>query len=395
MAWGYGTGTDTTVRELATVPIGGAAVRVRISNLFGNRPLIVGAATIGVGTGAAASVVPGSIIELSFSGAGGATIPPGGSIDSDPAPLGVTDGQELAVSVFVSGTDLMTVHPCCSGPIVSYAAPNGAGNLTAAPSGAAFGYASAWGRLVDAVDVLAPAGTPGSIVVLGDSISDGFNSTLRWTDVLQRRIDLLPPTQRRAVVNEAITANALTEVTPSDATTGGGPAGLSRLGPDALDLPGVSEVVVFLGTNDLYFGADATQVIAGLAQAAAAAHAAGVRAAVVTLLPRVGSESWNPTRQGYLEQVNHWISTSSAFDAVLDLAPVVADVYGGACAPSALLPAFDSGDHLHPNAAGDVVMADVVDTALLGMPEAPLVPTPVTPVPTPGCPGGLAVSAKS
>lgn len=385
MGWGYGIGTDTTVRELAAVPIGGSAVRVRISNLFGTHPLAVGAASVGDTAGSGASLIPTSVHPLTFAGAPGTTIPTGGSIYSDPVGLSVGAGQVLGVSVFVAGTDLMTVHPCCSGPIASYATRNGAGNHASDASGAAFGYASPWARLVDAVDVLAPPGTPGSIVVVGDSISDGFNSTLRWTDVLQRRIDLLPVGARPAVVNEALTANALTAVVPSDATTGGGPPGLVRLGPDALDLAGVTRVILFLGTNDLYFGATGAQLEAGLAQAAAQARRAGTPIAAVTLLPRRGSERWNPTRQGYLQAVNDWIMTSGTFDAVLDLSAAVADVYDGACDPTALFPPYDSGDHLHPDAAGATALADAVDTTQLGLPPAPPVPQPVRVTPTPGC----------
>ena len=129
--------------------------------------------------------------------------------------------------------------------------------------------------------------------MVGDSITDGFHSTVRWTDVLQRRIAALPVALRPAVVNEAITANTLTAVEPSDARTGGGPPGLERTVVDALDQPGVATVVVFLGTNDLYFGASAPAVIAGLQQAAAMAHQHGVRIVAATLLPRAGSEGWS------------------------------------------------------------------------------------------------------
>ena len=386
-AWGYGYGDDTTVRELVRPAVGGAAVRVQISNLFGDRPLVVSAATVAPAAGGGAGVVPGSLRTLLFAGRSGVTVPQGEAVYSDPASLAVAAGQELAVSLWVSGADLVTIHPCCLAPVVSYATSNGAGNQTASTSGAAFGYASPWYRWVDALSVLAPAGTPGSIVVVGDSISDGFNSTLRWTDVLQRRIDLLPPAYRRAVVNEAITANTLTDVVPNDDRTGGGPPGLARLGPDALDQPGVSVVVLFLGTNDLFFGAPASEVIVGLAQAAARVHAAGMRVVGVTLLPRLDSERWDPVRQAYLQQIDQWILGSHAFDGVLNFASVVADMYGGACLPGAFYPPYDSGDNLHPDAAGATALADSVDTTDLGLPPAPRVPELVPAVPTPGCPG--------
>ncbi|MHB8593197.1 MAG: GDSL-type esterase/lipase family protein [Acidimicrobiales bacterium] len=384
MAWGYGTASDTTVRELATIPLAGSALQVRISNLFGNRPLVIGQATIGLSAGAA-SVVPGSLRSLSFGGSAGTTIAPGATSLSDPLTFAVSPGQTLAVSVFVVDTDLMTIHPCCSGPLISYFGANGAGNLTTAP-GAALHFSSAWARLVDAVDVLSVA--PGSIVVLGDSISDGFNSTVRWPDLLQQRIDRLAGGNHPAVVDEAITADTLTTVSGDDETKGGGPTGLARLASDVLDQPGVADVVIFLGTNDLYFGAPASQVIAGLTQAAAAVRADGIRVFAVTLLPRSTSprELWTAVQQEALQQVDDWITSSSAFDGVIDLAAAVADVYDGACQPSAIFPPFDSGDHLHPNAAGDTAMADTVDTTRFdGLPQAPRLPLGVNLVPTARC----------
>jgi lysophospholipase L1-like esterase len=236
----------------------------------------------------------------------------------------------------------------------------------------------------------------GSIVVVGDSITDGYHTAVRWTDVLQKRIDTLPPDERRAVINEAITANTLTATQPNDATDGGGPPGLSRLPRDALSQSGVSEVVLFLGTNDLYFGAKPQSVIAGLQQAIAMAHQAGVRVVGVTLLPRrPGDEAWNPIQQGYLEQVNNWILTSGSFDATLDFATAVADVYDGACAPTALFPAYDSGDHLHPDPAGETAMANSIDTSLLELPPTPPVPPLVAVSPTSGCGGVLGIPSAT
>ena len=200
---------------------------------------------------------------------------------SDPVSMDVSDVQTLAISIYVRGRELVTVHPCCT-KIVSYFTPNGGGNLTESVSGVGLSEPSPWERWVDAVDVLQTTGE-GSIVVVGDSITDGYHTALRWTDVLQKRIDMLPPSEQRAVVNEGITANALTSVVRTDDLIGGGPSGVSRLARDALTQSGVSEVVLFLGTNDLWFGATADQVIAGYEQAIAVAHGAGVRIVAITL----------------------------------------------------------------------------------------------------------------
>jgi len=386
MAWGFGTASDATVRDLATLGVGGTAIRVRISNVFGNEPLVIGAASVGFDAGGAA-VEPGTLHRLLFSGKRAVTVPVGGFVYSDPAAMTVTDTRVLAVSLFVRNADLVTEHPCCT-KVVSYFSPNGGGNLTSSLTGRGLTTSSPWERWVDAVDVLQATGR-GSIVVIGDSITDGFNATLRWTDMLQQRIDTLPAAEQRAVVNEGITANALTSVVHTDSATGGGPSGLSRLSQDAIDQAGVSEVVLFLGTNDLWFGATSEQLIAGYRDAIADVRERGLRIVAVTLLPRSSSpqERWTAFQQAEMEHVNRWILTSGSFDGVLNLAAAVADVYNGACDPDRLFAAYDSGDHLHPDAAGLVAMANAIDPAVLGLPALPRVPRRAEVTPTPGCRG--------
>jgi lysophospholipase L1-like esterase len=390
MAWGNGVASNVTVRELATVGVGGGAVRVRISNLFGNAPMVIGAATVGLSAGGS-SIVAGTLAPLAFGGAPTTTVAPGQFVYSDPVTMTVQDLQTLAVSVYVSDSDLVTLHPCCAlQGDVSFFTPNGGGNLTSSLTGAGLSVASKYPRWVDAVDVLQTAGQ-GSIVVVGDSITDGYNTTLRWTDVLQRRIDTLPPSEQRGVVNEGITANALTSLPDDDSAKGGGPSGISRLARDALDQPGVSELVLFLGTNDLWFGQSAQVLIQGYQQAIALAHQAGVRIIGVTLLPRMSGgpasefEYWSPADQAAMQQVNSWILTSGAFDGVINLAATIGDVYDGACSPTTMFLPYDSGDNLHPNAAGQTAMGNAVDPTVLGLPPIPQVPPLVNVTPTPGC----------
>lgn len=389
MAWGYGTAADTTARQLAAVGVGGSAIRVRISNLYGNAPLMVGAATVGLSAGGPA-VVPGTLQPLHFNGQAGTAVPVGANVYSDSVSMAVVSGQTLAVSLFVSSPDLVTVHPCCS-KIVSYGSPNGGGDLTGSVTGAGLSIASPWDRWVDAVDVLQATGQ-GSIVVVGDSITDGFNATTDWASVLQQRVDMLPPSEQRAVVNEGISADTLISLPDDDEAKGGGPPGLARLADDVFDQSGVTEMVLFLGTNDLWFGANAQEVIAGYQQAVTAARQAGLRIVAVTLLPRsaTSKEVWSEAQQAAIEQVDQWIRTSGAFDGVIDLAPVVADAYGGACVPTMLFPPYDSGDHLHPNAAGQTAMADAVDPAVLQLPPLPQVSPLLAVTPTSGCDAGSA-----
>ncbi len=394
MAWGYGNADDVTVRQLAQVGIGGRSIRVRISNAFGNQPLVVASATVGVAMGARGAVVAGSLEPLTFGGQPSLTVPVGQVAYSDPVPMRVHALETLAISVFVPGPELVTLHPCCTAGNASFFTANGGGNVTTAVSASAFPYASPWSRWVDAVDVLTAA-AKGSVIALGDSITDGYHTSIRWTNILQSRIDLLPRDERVAIVNEGISANTLTDTAVNFSHVGGGPPGLDRLEQDALSQSGVSTVVLFLGTNDLYFGATAQQVIAGYEQAIAEVHQAGIRIIGVTIIPRAGSEGWNPTKEAYRQQINHWIRTSGAFDAVIDFSAVVHDVFNGGCDPEVMLPAYDSGDHVHPGPAGQTAMADSVNTTLFGIPQAPLVPELVTAIPTTGCAAAAAGSTSS
>ena len=58
--------------------------------------------------------------------------------------------------------------------------------------------------------------------------------------------------------------------------------------------------------------------------------------------------------------VNHWIRTSRACDAVIDFDKVLRDPTH----PTRILPAYDRGDHSHPNDAGYRAMADAIDLSL-------------------------------
>lgn len=398
MAWVYGVATNASVRDIVHLSIGGDQIRIRISNALGTLPVFFGAASVGV-QAQRAQVVPGTIRALTFGGSPSVALAPGQVLYSDPVAMQVQAGESLAVSVFVSHPSPVDLHVCCPGIIRSYYTPNNAGNHVNEVSGTAFATADLWDRWVDAVDVSGSSG-PGTIAALGDSITDGFHSTLRWTRVLDARLGTLPADQQPGLINEAITANTLTNTAlPNDSSDGGGPPGLLRLQRDVLSQSGVTSIIEALGTNDLYFGDTGDEVIAGLQQLIAAAHQAGLVVVGTTILPRQGSvvdkRPWTPVMESYRQQINTWIRTSGAFDGVVDFARVTEDAYDGACQPNALFPPYDSGDHLHPGAAGETAMGNAVATTLLGLPDVPTVVPLVAVQRTPGCDPGPTFIASS
>ncbi len=404
---------NATVRDVATVAVGGTSIELRLSNTFGTLPVTFGAVTAAAEAPSGGAALSGPIVPVTFSGRSTVTIPAGQEVMSDPVPLTVHAGEAVAVSLWAPGPTEVDVHDCCAGKIVTYATPNGGGNQVTNATAAPFVVAPADLRMTW-LSAIAVSGTPaqGTVVALGDSITEGFmNRGLGWPEVLVQRVDQLPANEQMAVVDEGISGNTLTVFPPGTtyARTSGGIPGVQRLDQDALDLPGTKDVVVFLGTNDIWFGGTdhlaaygtAQAIIAGMEQVVQQAHAVGVKVFAITLLPRSSSfasqipagekpEVWTAAEQATLEAVNAWLlGPNTGFDGVVDLAAVMGDVYNGACQPNLPYPPYFTADNLHPNTAGQVAMADAIPTTLFGMPEAPEVPPVVQATPTPGCPAAL------
>jgi len=410
-----GTADDATARDIAQVSVAGTSIEVQLSNQWGNTPLTIGAVTVGqVATGP--TIVPGTIVPVTF--AGGTTtvtIPAHGRVTSLPVAITVTAGESLAVNIWVppGSNQPVSVHYCCQGRIDSYTTPDFGGNRTESTSAAGFSLVAGASWQMRWLSAVSVSGTvaQGTVVAFGDSITEGFNNGgVGWPDLLQSRIEELPPSDRMSVVDEGIAGNTLT-LFPADVKTfrylSGGQPGVVRLPYDALDLPGVKDVVLFLGTNDIWFGGGgdpkehnppgvagtAPLIIAAMQSVIASVHAAGMRIFGVTLLPRLSSpassglaEIWTPADQATLEAVNNWILTpGNGFNGVFNLAAVMGDVYNGSCQPTVPFPPYFTDDHLHPDTAGQTAMADAIPTSVFGIAEAPQLPPVVQAVPTPGC----------
>jgi lysophospholipase L1-like esterase len=354
-----------SVRNIVHASIGGRRLRLRLSNAFGTAPLVIEAAHVAIRS-AGASIVPGTDRLVSFSGNSSATIPPGALIVSDAVTLAVPALSDIAVSIFLNGNQ----GPATSHNIrgFSYLADGDAtGNVDGAPYTGIF---LSWFFLAD-VEVLGAAHRS-AIVTLGDSITDGAGSAggsnNRWPDELARR--LAAQHLRLGVLNQGIAGNRLLR-------DGFGQNALARFDRDVLAQTGAKFVIVLEGINDIgntSGGPDVTapDIIAALRQLAVRAHARRLKIFGATLTPFEGTllpgfpGFFTPEGETKRQTVNDFIRTTTMFDGVIDFDAAVRDPEH----PARLLPAYDSGDHLHPNDAGYLAMGQAIDLSLfIGGPE--------------------------
>ena len=92
--------TNATVRLIARVTLSGEAVRVRLDNTFGTSPLVIGKAYVGVRI-QGATLATDSNRQAFFNKSASVTVPPAGSVESDPVPMKVLAQQDVAVSLYI------------------------------------------------------------------------------------------------------------------------------------------------------------------------------------------------------------------------------------------------------------------------------------------------------
>jgi lysophospholipase L1-like esterase len=349
-----------TLVQIVHLSLGGGSIRVRLSNAFGTAPLHLLAVNVARPvSNAAPEVQPGSERRLQFSGRTDVTIPAGAEYLSDPLNYPVGGGSDLSVSIRYGDPPAgETGHP-----------GSRATSFLVWPGMAEPKKFEHWYQL-SGVDVL-PDGNASSVVALGDSITDGHGATTngndRWTDVLARRLQTAG-IRDTGVLNEGIGGNHLL-------TDGLGPNALARFDRDVLAQTAVRTVIVLEGVNDL--GALARKgsatpaehadlvrrIEAAYEQMIERAHAHRLRIIGATITPFAGSNYYHPDAASEADrrEVNAWIREPNHFDAVADFDQVMRDP----AHPDRLLPAYDSGDHLHPSPAGYAAMADAVPLHLV------------------------------
>ena len=351
------------MRMVFTPTFSSDAVRFELSNRLSPDPVTIGSATVSHRlTGAA--VVAHTTQRLHFGGAPGVTLQPGEVVISDPVRFQARAFRDVAVSLHVRGrAPAVDQHNVAMQ--TSYLTNNGTGDHTLDPTGAGFRRRTTSWFVVSGMEVTA-APHVGAVVAFGDSLTDGYvpdggawtDAGARYPDFLARRLQAQGADV--AVVNSGVTGNRLRY---DGFFPEFGRSGLSRLVADAARLRGVESVILLEGINDIGLAPSASHldVIADLKTAIGVLHERGLRVYLGTLTPTGGAAlpSYGGPQAAHIRsEVNRWIREEGRHlvEGVIDFDAVVRDPRD----PSRLLPAFDSGDHIHPNPEGHRALADAV-----------------------------------
>lgn len=353
--------SDQTVRMLVRTSAGGSQFRLEFSNALGGAPVTFGAVHAAL-AGKDGAIAAATDRTVTFSGKPALTLFPGAKAVSDPIDLAVPPLTEVAVSVYLPDpTPLNTVHPLGLNP--AYIA---AGDASAVPELRNPQRVRSYFWLTG-LSVPASNADAATIVAFGDSITDGFATTpgahRTWPELLAERLQADPQLRGWGVVNVGISGNRVLKA-------GTGDAAVARFDEDVLARPGVKWIILLESINDINMSiipgmpdseqVTAEQIIDGLSQLIDRAHLHGIRVAGGTVLGTYGLPFYNDKGRAMWEAVNQWIRTSGRFDAVIDFEAVTRDPANGL----RINPAFDPGDHVHPNDAGNRAMADAIDLDL-------------------------------
>jgi len=349
---------DQTIRMIVRTSLGGPRIRLAFSQMLNAEPLEIGAAHVALAKGGS-TIDAASGRAVTFHGRPSVTIAPGALVLSDPLDFTVAPLTDVAVSIYVpKDTGSPTIHRHAIH--TTYVAAGNRVTEASMPADASTFVSYFW---LSSIDVSAQPEAY-SIATLGDSITDGYATTvdanLAWPTLLAKRLRANARTQHVGVVNQGISGNQVLR-------NGAGVSMLARFDRDILGRPGVKWVVLLGGINDINFRGrfgtpplDPAELIAGYEQIIDRCHAHGIKIIGATLTPQEGQFTATEEGERVRQAVNTWIRTSGRFDAVVDFDAVIRDP----ARPARMRAEFDPGDRIHPNDAGNEAMAAAFDLSL-------------------------------
>jgi lysophospholipase L1-like esterase len=347
--------SNSVLRQVTHLSLGGSQIRVQFSNLGGNGPVTIMSAHIAIcrTSPAVDSTIDTSTDKaLAFSGSASVTIAAGQEVWSDPIAFTVPNQGNITITTaFGSVPSNVVGH---SGSRTTSYLQTGSTNVTAGSMSSAMTFQH-W-YYISGIDVMADASARG-IVAIGDSITDGRGTdndkNNRWTDIMAARLQANAATANVSTMNQGIGATNL---------VGTGTAAQARFARDVLGQSGVRYAIVFDGVNDIGGGATFASMKTVYDQLISMAHARGLLIYGATITPFGGNSYYTAAHEMVRQQVNTYIK-SGVFDGFIDFDAALTDG-GNPPMLQATYAAWSQMDGLHPGPAGYQKMGDSVDLTL-------------------------------
>ena len=348
---------NITIRYPIRAAFGGSAVRLTFDNYCGTEPVTLDRVTL----------LQGAVFHpVTFGGSRSVTMDAGARVVSDPAEVTVAAGETLQISFYLKDFTLMRSVVFTCGKLSEGLYANGDEtenpdiDVNTSRKTHLFYFLSNVSLLTDAAN--------GTVVCYGDSIT-----AQNWPDDLTLRC-AAEGAAHTAIIRRAASGTRILREYSCLTYESYGMLGEKRFDHE-VPTDGARAVIIQQGINDIIHpvGVEenifrpmsdlptAQELIDGLKRYIAQAREMGLKVYVGTLLPMGGWRTDAPFRQVLRHQYNDFIRTTDLIDGCIDFDRALRDPDR----PDWFLPAYDSGDHLHPSRAGYERMAAEVPAELL------------------------------
>ena len=348
---------NITIRYPIHIPFAGNGIRLTFDNYCGTELINITRTTVFYG---------GKFHPVTFEGNRTATILAGENIVSDPLEIPLRAGEVLQVSFYLANFTLMRSVVYAQGPLSEGLYANGDRtedahiDLETSRKTRLFYFLSNVSVLTDRENR--------AIVCYGDSIT-----AQDWPDCLALRC-FREGYGKTAIIRRATSGSRILRQYSCLTYESYGLSGEHRFAHE-VPTDGADTVIIQQGINDIIHPVGeeknvfrpmsdlptVEELIEGLKAYIVQARAMGYRVYVGTLLPMGGWRTDAPFRQEMRHAYNEFIRTTDLIDGCIDFDAALRDPEN----PDHFLPAYDSGDHLHPSREGYERMAEEIPAELL------------------------------
>ena len=352
---------DLTLRYPVKMCFGGAALRLRFSNLTGTEPVTLTRVYVAKQKGR-----PYQALSVLFGGKESVTMAPGTEVESDALTLDITAGEMVEVSIYLGEFTQMNAGTLITGPLskgkYSY------GDFAAQQElPLDLTRNTNWFYFLNTIDILTEEQNR-ALVCYGDSIT-----AQSWPDYLALQL-WEQGVRNISVIRRAVSGTRILRQYDCITYQAYGLKGATRF-PIELNVAGAWGVILQHGINDIIHpvGREVNvfrpwsdmptveELKKGISELYVAhARELGLRVWSGTLLPIEGWRTYNLERDEMRGQLNEWLRESPLFDGCIDFDRAVCDP----AHPAAFAQGYDSGDHLHPSEKAYERMAQEVVNSL-------------------------------